>query len=607
MLSPDTRAVLIDALRPPAGQLFDAAIATTFTLDLTAAVIPPLAFSSLATGNASLGDPVTVLESVRAAADRVDIFCQGGNIAIPGRASDLLAFAEPMVHEVRRPAGHLFHPKVWFARYRDEDDSKHSYRLLVLTRNLTHGQSWDVAVCLDSASVARRQLPENKDLFNFLRDLPDRAITALSDIRRERVTALAREARYVQWEKPEGVSAISFHYLKGKKRPDFEGRRHLVISPFLNDAGINVVVPEGQEAAVISRASALDGLSPQQLDRLKAYVMDPLAGIATTSNDGDDGASDLAQDRNVLSGLHAKVYVIEPWGRAHRARVLIGSANATDAAFAGNVEFLVEFEGPRRSLGVDTFIGEDGSILPLLQPYETTGGAEPAPEEDELRNLENHLRAIAEIRHTVSVHTQDSAQPDGRHNVQVTAADPYPLQDGWEATVELLTLPGYALQVKPDQPLNDSLTAVITADISPFLSVRLTSPTGLQGGTVLLASLVGDPEDRLDLVLARQIDTPEKFLRFLYLILSLGDPHFLAQLAAMQGAGGNRFTSSGGGPGILELVLRALADKPDALDDLARLVERLRATEEGRALMPPGFEDLWTQALLARDMVEKKR
>ena len=38
-------------------------------------------------------------------------------------APDLLAFVEPMVHEVRRPSGHLFHPKVWFVRYVDEEST----------------------------------------------------------------------------------------------------------------------------------------------------------------------------------------------------------------------------------------------------------------------------------------------------------------------------------------------------------------------------------------------------------------------------------------------------------------------------------------------------
>ncbi len=43
MLELDTRTLLLDALRPPAGHRLDIAIGTTFTLDLTALLAVPLA------------------------------------------------------------------------------------------------------------------------------------------------------------------------------------------------------------------------------------------------------------------------------------------------------------------------------------------------------------------------------------------------------------------------------------------------------------------------------------------------------------------------------------------------------------------------------------
>ena len=47
-------------------------------------------------------------------------------------------------------------------------------------------------------------------------------------------------------------------------------------------------------------------------------------------------------------------------------------------------------------------------------------------------------------------------------------------------------------------------------------------PAARARSTVVLASLSGDPHGRHDELLARQIDTPEKFLRLLALMLSLG-------------------------------------------------------------------------------------
>ena len=45
MLAPDSRELLLDALRPPTGCSLDRAVATTFTLDLETALTVPLAFA----------------------------------------------------------------------------------------------------------------------------------------------------------------------------------------------------------------------------------------------------------------------------------------------------------------------------------------------------------------------------------------------------------------------------------------------------------------------------------------------------------------------------------------------------------------------------------
>ena len=45
MLAPDARTVLLETLRPPDGFALGFGVATTFTLDLTAALVVPLAFA----------------------------------------------------------------------------------------------------------------------------------------------------------------------------------------------------------------------------------------------------------------------------------------------------------------------------------------------------------------------------------------------------------------------------------------------------------------------------------------------------------------------------------------------------------------------------------
>ena len=61
--------------------------------------------------------------------------------------------------------------------------------------------------------------------------------------------------------------------------------------------------------------------------------------------------------------------------------------------------------------------------------------------------------------------------------------------------------------------------------------------------TVVLALLIGDPAGRLDEVLARQVDTPEKFLRFLALLLGLTGQPFSGMAGAAGGSGRRRRAS----------------------------------------------------------------
>lgn len=84
---------------------------------------------------------------------------------------------------------------------------------------------------------------------------------------------------------------------------------------------------------------------------------------------------------------------------------------------------------------------------------------------------------------------------------------------------------------------------------------------------------------------------PEKFGRFLALLLG-GDLTADSGLIAAGAGSAERWTTFAA-PGVFELLLQALADRPAQLNDLRRLVQRLETTERGQALLPEGFLELW--------------
>lgn len=583
MLAPDSRVVLLDQLRPPVGYTLDAAVTTTFTLDLSAALIPPLAFAAY--GMSSTPDPVAALEAVRSCADRMDVFAQAGELIVPTQPSDLMAFLEPMIHEVHVPGrrSRLFHPKIWLLRYRSPDDEP-SYRLLCLTRNLTNDHSWDLALRLDGTDTGKRE-PANRPLVRLVRALPDLVATPLPPDRRNRVEQLAADVYRVQWELPMDAWDLRFHALgiRGVSPDvDFAGYRHLVVSPFLTDGGLEIVAPGQSDLRVVSRPEELDRLAPDTAAALSSFVVSGVAGIT------DDAAPHGLGTGQILSGLHAKLYVAE---RARVSHVFLGSANATDAAFRGNVEFLVELIASQARMGVEAFVGQDAPFRAMLEDYKALGGQPPDPEDEAKRELAELLRSIAAVPYMVTA----SARAAAGYTLHVTREEPLSVSYGYHLTLELLTRPGEAQNMSA-APLNARFGPLPLADVTPFLVARASAPGGLQGGTVIRGELQNDPAGRLDEVLARQVNTPEKFLRFLVLLLGFGNPNLLSMLTAGEG-GSAAYVATGPGPGVFEMIVRALADHPNALRDLDSLVQRLRVTEDGRKVLPPGFDTLWAVVL----------
>lgn len=604
MLVPSGRAVLIDELRPPNGFELGHAIATTYTLDLSAALVAPRAFASSQLGDAH--DPIAVMEAIRDCADRVDIFCQAGNIDVPRQASDLVEFLGQMVHQVRRPRpGHLFHPKLWFLRF-DSPDESPRFRLLVLTRNLTSDRSWDLVLRLDDTGSHRRNHgndPYVALLESLLRMAP------VPPERADAVRRFAEDLRHVTWELPDGVNEIRFWALGIglRSQPNFAGYRHLVVSPFVTEGGLEFIRQEGStgDVTLVSRSEELDGLEPGALNNIDTYTLEPFVGA-------DDTAEELLMPSEASTGseppsgtlysapppglrdLHAKLIIVE---RSKRAHVFVGSPNATDAAFNGNVEVLCELIGGATKLGVATVLHPVEGLGALLQVYRP-GVNRTDPLDTALeRRLDEALRRAAEVPLTATV----GAAGGELWEVNLTAERPLADDSDIELIIAPLNRPAEQLSFDESEPIDLHFSARVAADITAFyivtgnLHLESTPPRS----TVVRANLVGAPAGRLHDIVARQVDTPEKFLRFVFLLLGIaGD----APLLTGRGHNGDSAAQawSFAQAGLLELLANALVSRPRAIDDLAGLIDHLSATSAGRQVLPEGWQPIWEAVSAAR-------
>ncbi len=306
-------------------------------------------------------------------------------------------------------------------------------------------------------------------------------------------------------------------------------------------------------------------------------------------DDGDTHADDTPAP--LLSDLHAKLVAVE---RGQQAHLFLGSANATDAALRRNVEILVELTGGKTKLGVGTMLDPDSPFLGMLEAYDTPGGAAPDPDAEAMWQLENALRTLASRGWVVSVRRSGDA-----YSLRLETRDAATVPAGMTAQAEPLAHPGAAVSVLDGDVQHSTVQGVPLLEVGPFLRLRLADESGREAVCVVRAELRGDPESRLDEVLASQINTPEKFLRFLALLLGLGQSHPLALLGLGEGA-----STPGGGlapaPQVFEIVIRALARSPESIDDLDRLVQRMLATETGAANLPEGFAAFWDVVTTSR-------
>src|SRR5215204_4564634 len=346
MLEPDARHLLLDTLRPPPQYTLDMAVGTTYSLDLLALMTAPVAFALFDRhrGDGSpIDDPIATLQALREYASRITLFCQAGQIAVPPAFRNLLVYLEDSVHPVVPPDQEaIFHPKVWYIRFRHSDDDAVSYRLLCLSRNLTFDRSWDTVLRLEGEPGNEPKSPELARFAESLVTMAERThVISISPDRAEAITQLGGEFARVNWTLPDGFDEICFWPLgdDGVDRWPFEGRRDrmLVVSPFVTQGTLNRLTKGRRDSILVSRPETLNVLGRAATKHLaERLVLSPDAlnpDHDEVSADRMDSIAESAGRR--LEGLHAKTYVADAgW----RARVWTGSANATDAAFHGNVE-----------------------------------------------------------------------------------------------------------------------------------------------------------------------------------------------------------------------------------------------------------------------------
>jgi hypothetical protein len=618
MLEPQSRRHLLESLRPPPGYTLDCAIGTTFSLDLLTMLTAPLAFTLFDWEDEEgqpTADPLALLEAVRRYASRISVFCQAGQIAIPKGNQPLFSYLENSVFEVtaQHPGG-IFHPKIWILRFNAPEESP-LYRLLCLSRNLTFDRAWDTVLVLEGEYVERRNAyTSNHPLGDFVAQLPGLASRPVPEKVLADIHRVQHELRRVVFEPPEGFEDVYFWPLgiEGTRRSwpftprDRRLDRMLIISPFVSATCLTRLTEECGENILISRPEELDSLDPRSFEDFeRIYVLSPAADL---QEEPDEGALETVPES--LSGLHAKLYIADAgW----KARVWTGSANATNAAFNGNVEFLIELIGEKSRFGINAFLSQaqgQTSFRDVLQEFTPS----EQPPDLTLKQLE-HLadQARRELAAAKFVAYISSADKAGTYQVSLRLQEgaSLKLSSGamarcWPITLHEAqgnTLAGNSGEVATFGPVSFEA-------ITSFFAFEVLATDGVREATarfVLNIPLEGAPSDRQERILRSLLNSKDRVLRFILFLLAEGGADVTAillatrtQLSGKESRGRDGFEFP-----LFEILVRALDRNPTKLDQVARLVDDLRKSPEGKQLLPEGFDSVWEPVWATRERLNR--
>ncbi|WP_165072296.1 hypothetical protein [Desulfovibrio sp. ZJ200] len=576
-------------LSPPAGCRLDFAAGTTYSLDLDALVGATLALIlSEETDSALLNNPMCLLEALRTAGEQVALFCEDGQIHLPGKVTPLYILLERMVFPVRTKkhrgvAGYpAFHPKFWMLRYRDAQGG-FVYRVAVLSRNLTFDHSWDVSYYMDG-KPAGEATDKNQPVCDFLRHLDEQLPgTPVGRAKRRQLRSLIRELERVEFSTGE-KEFYDFEFLptgiKGHNitsTPLFTDTFHelLVMSPFLSGGVIrafdcrNDGSPiQNSRYALFTRADALAKLKPEDCSNFQLFTMRDAVIDGEMELSGDDGSA-RRQD------IHAKLYMVN---KSSDTDLYLGSLNASHNAVHHNVEFMIRLRSKRRYLNIDKLMAslrgsEPGGEGDPFQPVTLDSAAQ---EEDDGKS---GLGAV--VKELVRCGPAAQVSGDGERHILRLTFGTLP-----ELLCEVTVKP---LLAGPALPLAEAMEfpGLTLTQLSQFFVVSV-SDGGESIQRVLLIPVEGMPEDRERAVVSGVVKDVG-FCR--YIAFLLGDDTILSTLEmGTAGAGdGTAPRRNDNAPALYEKMLQAAATAPEKLRD----VERLMETVAGDEVVPEDFKALY--------------
>lgn len=567
-----------EMLIPPVGYKTTFAVGTTYSLDLETLMSVSIALGLNEDVDSKLSDsPIYLLEALRKVTNKMLIFCEAGQIKVPVKQNKLFPFLENSVIMVNAKKDRAFHPKFWLVKY-ENTMREVIYRVLVLSRNLTFDRSWDVAICIEGKEGSKH-VGKNEPVADFLKYLyarMDASNEKMADKRRSfkklseqilQVEFELNDKRFYDFEfKPLGISE---DYDKSNTGLLNTYHEFFIISPFLSAGnGILEEIKDKQlsnaDKTLITRKSELHKLTADFYRDFDTYT------LKDDVIDGEDRLSD--GDDIKKQDIHAKLYLRTKYSDSE---LYIGSANASNNAFNGNIELLLKLYAKRSRVNVSDLkqdlFGDDEKSNPFekVQPIDYEDNNTDTVKED----LQAAIKAFCKAKVQAKITKGYTATV---------------IIDKLQTEVDLYITP---LLINEKEKVGSTVifTNLALSQLSEFYI--LTARKGNEElSRVVKIRTDGIPEDRDSEIFNSVIGNKEGFIQ--YISFLLGDDYLLSFIEDGVKQGNDfKFLSSNGLdiPVLYEKMLKVASTSPDKLREIKRVMEMIT----DKSIIPESFNELY--------------
>lgn len=559
------------------GYELDFAVGTTYSLDAEAYLAVALSFARLGeAGPEDFNNPLRLLEGLRQANKKIAVFCNRGGLKPPERTNALYAMLDQSVFEVADTKNPLanFHPKIWLIKEHAIDNRSHKQiKLIVMSRNLTRDNSLDIAATMtaplgEKPSAALRA--KHEPLKSLLLRLAEKSSSEKRKVIKRLAADVDTKGKFALADGYEDYDFLPLYFGVPLNsgidfRTEIPAERLAIVSPFIDIDTLTWMIAfrSKSEKVLITR---IDSVIPQIMELL------------SDENRSIWVPTDLMEQNDVQPmNLHAKMYF--SWGpKSGGIHQWLGSANATKNGFSRNSEFLLRLTLRRGQNQFQKFLAEfcdpDKQMFRRLTslPETEIPRVNNSLPMDVRRILLRQNNLTAKVEHNGTYHICITARQVEGIDGDISIA---PIQEPHNMAALNNETKCCEIKVADAARLSEFYILTVMPHVDDIEPIKI----------VIKIPTEGIPEDRDDRIFRSLLDTRDKFMNYIAMMIT-DSPMQLSEMLCTSREDNQSSCLSGYhlNSGLYESLLRLASTNPERLNDIREVVDKLDT-----AVVPESF------------------